>query len=88
MVITGELANSIDAIQANDQKAVEINGRPIRSPPIRSSPIQDKSLNNVTLASSDREECFDLLDSEAYIFRYFRYLRCFGCSSHFFENTK
>ena len=83
MVITGELANSIDAIQANDQKAVEINGRPIRS-----SPIQDKSLNNVTLASSDREECFDLLDSEAYIFRYFRYLRCFGCSSHFFEDTK
>ena len=53
------MANSIDAIQANDQKAVEINGHPIRSPP-----IQAKSLNNVTLESSDRNECRDL-SSEA-----------------------
>ena len=67
MVITGELANSIDAIQAN--------GHPIRSPPIQ--------FNNVTLESSGRIGCRDE-SGEAYVFRYFKYLRCFWCSSQFF----
>ena len=47
MVITGELANLIDAIQANDQKVVEINNHPTRS------------LNNITSESSDRNKCQD-----------------------------
>ena len=47
MVITGELANLIDAIQANDQKVVEINNHPTRN------------LNNITSESSDRNKCQD-----------------------------
>ena len=47
MVITGELANLIDAIQANAQKVVEINNHPTRS------------LNNITSESSDRNKCQD-----------------------------
>ena len=47
MLITGDLADLTNAIQANDKVAVEIN------------PIQAKSLNNVTSESSDRNQCQD-----------------------------
>jgi hypothetical protein len=42
MVITGESADLINAVQANDKKGVEINGHP----------IQAKRLDNVTSESS------------------------------------
>ena len=48
-VSTGELADLINAIQTNDQKAVEINGHL----------IQAKNLNNVTVESSDQNQCQD-----------------------------
>ena len=48
-VFAGDLADLINATQANDQIAVEINGHP----------IQVKSFNNVTSESSDRNHCQD-----------------------------
>jgi len=45
----GELADLINAIQNDDQKAVEINGHL----------MQAKNLNNVTSESSDRNQCQD-----------------------------
>ena len=49
MVITGESADLINAIQANDKIAVEINGHP----------MQAKGLDNVTSESSNRNQCLD-----------------------------
>ena len=49
MVIIGYSADFADAIHANSEKTVEINGHP----------IQAKSLEIVTSESSDRNQCQD-----------------------------
>ena len=50
MVITDELPDLINAIQANDQKSAEINRHQ----------MQAKNLNNDTSESSDRNKCEDI----------------------------
>ena len=56
MSITGESADLINAVQAYDKIAVEINGHP----------MQAKRLDNVTSESSDRNQCQDSAQYASY----------------------